>query len=67
MELNSNPKLKRNSNFIYSENLITSKLKNIKIINTTNVPEDRSEQKPLPKEILKNNSDKKLLNTINYF
>ena len=54
MELNSNPKPIRNSNFIYSENLITSKLKIIKIINTTNVPEDRSEQKPLPEEVLKN-------------
>ena len=31
------------SNFRYSENLIKRKLKIIKIINTTNVPEDRSE------------------------
>ena len=53
--------------FIYSENLIKRKLKIIKIIKTTNVPEDKSEQKPLPKEVLKNSSDKNLLNTINYF
>ena len=43
MELNSNPNPRTNSNFRYSENLIKRKLKIIKIINTTNVPEDRSE------------------------
>jgi hypothetical protein len=42
-ELSSNPKPKRNSTFIYSENLIKRKLKIIKIINTANVPADISE------------------------